>query len=751
MIPNLNGWARCARATLLPILLVFAQAFGCRLAPAQPAVYDFVHISGRISPGSADGTNGDARFWLPEGIAADPAGNLFVTDAENGTVREITKTGTNWITRTLAGVAGSLGSADGTNTDARFGWPSGIAADRNGNLFAADTQNFTIRMLTRVGTNWVVRTIAGLAGAAGTADGTNQDIRFTVPTSVAVDTDGNLFIADYHFLRKLMPVGNDWVSSTLTITNFTVEHFNCVSVDTPGALYVAGSYDVGNDAPHTVLARLEQTGTNWAGVELPSPPFDNRGLFQITAGTNKTAFVSSWRYQVIWQVAWTGSNWVWSSVAGTPWVTGSVDGTNSDALFNGPVGMVVMTNGNLFVCDEANNTVRDIALVGTDWVTTTIAGLPPNPVSADGTNDLALFSQPFGLAVDSTGTVYTADSGAHAIRLTRNVGGDWVTQTIAGLLGQSGSADGANSDARLNFPAGIVASPTGVLYIVDSGNNTIRKLEPIGSDWITTTIAGLAGSTNWQDGTNTDIRFQGPWGIAMDSWGSLYVTERSHGSIRKLMQIGTNWVSSTLATGAGPLMILPPSDVAVGADGTIYFADEFGRLDQLQPVGASWVLNIVSSEPVFGSIALDHNGSFFFTGYGVQELVRVGTNWVSRTLGGPFSPIDFSGSIPVLQALALGPHGDLYVADGNALWLGIRRPVAATAPVVQAPVLSNGVVTCSWTSTPGLAYQLQSCSDLSAAAWTNLGNPLVATNGIVATTDAAASNTQRFYRVVLLP
>ncbi len=746
MITNLKGFTRW-----LLVLLLLVQALAYRALHAQPAVYQFVTIGGRISPGSADGTNGNARFWLPSGIAADATGNVFVADAGNGTLRELTKAGTNWTTRTLAGLARSPGSADGTNTGARFGSPCGVAVDPSGNVFVADVQNATIRMLTPVGTNWVVSTIAGLAGDSASVDGTNQDIRFTWPTSVTLDPAGNLFIADYHQLRKLTHVGNDWISSTLTTTNFGVGNVNCVSMDAAGTLYVAGSYDIGNDGSYSVFARFEQSGTSWAGVELPRPPFGNRGLFQIAAGPNNTAFVSTWEHQVVWQIAWTGSNWVWSSVAGTlgtPYDTGSADGTNSVALFNGPAGMVVATNGDLFVCDELNNTVRDIARMGADWVTTTIAGVAPNLASADGTNGQALFSQPCGLAVDSGGNVYTADSGAHAIRLTRNIGGNWVTRTIAGLLGQPGSADGTNNDARLNFPMGIVAAPTGVLYVVDRGNHTIRKMEPTGNNWITTTIAGLAGATGSQDGTNTYIRFQWPSGIALDAAGSLYVTEGP--SIRKLVEIGTNWVSSTLASGPWPNL----DAVAVGADGTIYFTDDFGALHELKRVGTNWVSDVLSYSAFFESIALDHYGNIFFTDPEknlVGELVHVGTNLVARSLGGCLEPIDVSGATPSGQALALGPGGDLYLADGNALWRGIRQAVTAPAPLVHDLVVSNGIVTCSWASTSGLSYQLQYCNELSVGAWMNLGNPIAATYGIIATTDAAVSNTQRFYRVVLLP
>ena len=97
----------------------------------------------------------------------------------------------------LAGLAGSPGSADGTNSAARFNGPDGVAVDSAGNVYVADAFNDTIRKVTPVGTNWVVTTLAGLAGHAGSADGTNSAARFNYPAGVAVDSAGNLYVADY--------------------------------------------------------------------------------------------------------------------------------------------------------------------------------------------------------------------------------------------------------------------------------------------------------------------------------------------------------------------------------------------------------------------------------------------------------------------------------------------------------------------------------------------------------------------------
>src|SRR5207247_2211627 len=136
------------------------------------------------NPGYADGTGSDARFNQPRAVAVDSAGNVYVADADNSTIRKVTPT---HMVTTLAGLAGSSGSADGTGSTARFNAPSGVAVDSSDNIYVADSNNSTIRKATPGG---VVTTLAGLAGSSGSADGTGSAARFFHPRGVAVDSAG---------------------------------------------------------------------------------------------------------------------------------------------------------------------------------------------------------------------------------------------------------------------------------------------------------------------------------------------------------------------------------------------------------------------------------------------------------------------------------------------------------------------------------------------------------------------------------
>jgi sugar lactone lactonase YvrE len=340
---------------------------------------------------------------------------------------------------TVAGLAGMSGSSDGTNSDARFYFPAGLTVDGAGNLFVSEILNHTIRKISFVGTNAVVSTIAGLAGISGPADGTNSDARFDHPNDIALDSSGAVFVADHYnqTIRKVTPLGTNWVVTT---------------------------------------------------------------------------------------------------IAGSVYVRDHSDGTNGDAHFYSPTGVAVDSAGRLFITDTANFTIREAVLMGTNWVVSTAAGLALDYGFQDGANDSALFDYPYGITVNSQGVLYVADWGNHAIREVKASGPDWVVNTIAGLSGTIGSADGTGTKAKFNFPNGIAADPEGFLYVTDQSNDTIRRLTPpasAGGNWSVSTIGGLVLQSGSADGSGSNARFYRPWGIALDRAGNLFAADYLNHTIRK--------------------------------------------------------------------------------------------------------------------------------------------------------------------------------------------------------------------------
>lgn len=258
-----------------------------------------------------------------------------------------------------------------------------------------------------------------------------------------------------------------------------------------------------------------------------------------------------------------------STIAGSAGSYGSNDGIGTAATFSLPYG--ITTDGtNLYVADSQNRKIRKIVIAS--GMVSTLAGSGTSG-SADGTGTSATFSYPRGITTDGT-NLYVADSGGNTIRKIEIATG--IVTTIAGSAGVSGSADGVGTAARLSGPYGITTDGTN-LYVADSGNNTIRKIEI--ATGVVTTIAGTPLSPGSTDGTGSTARFYRPLGITTDG-ASLYVSDSNNYTIRKVV-IATGTVTtlagsvgtfgSTDGTGAAAKFNLP---CGITTDGTsLYVAD----------------------------------------------------------------------------------------------------------------------------------------------------------------------------------
>ena len=271
----------------------------------------------------------------------------------------------------------------------------------------------------------------------------------------------------------------------------------------------------------------------------------------------------------------------WRTLAGYPGAPGTNDGPGIAARFSqssSKMGVASDSGGNVYVADTGNHTIRKINPAG---LVTTLAGQPGIPGYQNGVGTAALFNEPSGLAVAASGDLFVADSGNSVIRRISATG---LTSTYAGKPNQAGYKDGGIGVALFNSPLSLALDTNGTLYVADTGNSVVRKISPTGE---VTTLAGQPGSHGDLDGFGTNALFDVPWGLAIDAQGNVFVTQSGvdsgSGALRKISPAGE---VSTLPWSVAPVgNLTAPIGVAIAADGTIYVADSVGTVHKVSAKG----------------------------------------------------------------------------------------------------------------------------------------------------------------------
>lgn len=323
------------------------------------------------------------------------------------------------IVDTLAG--GSQGFADGTGAAARFDTPRGLAVDSNGNLYVADSANHRVRKVTPTGE---VTTIAGSVQGFADDDGTQGLLN--APEGLAISPDGKaLWIADTgnHAIRRV-----DLENAAHAVTTF--------AGGTQGYMEGTGE-DAQFDAP--VGLAVDATGQVWVADT------GNHALRQITAGGEV------------------------STVAGG--TAGYIDTTYPGVRFQGLTDLALNAAGLPFVADAGNHVIRRIAL--TSAAVETLAG-DGSVGTLDAGGDNARFSNPCGMAFDTNGNLLVADRANHRLRLVTSAG---VVTTLAGDV--AGTIEGSVTSARFNEPSDVAVTSAGVIYVADTLNHRIRVIKGI--------------------------------------------------------------------------------------------------------------------------------------------------------------------------------------------------------------------------------------------------------------------------------
>jgi sugar lactone lactonase YvrE len=409
-------------------------------------------LAGTGFMGSTDGIGTSAQFSYPSGIAVDNVGNVYVADTGNFTIRKITPNG---MVSTLAGMAGMKGSIDGLGPAARFQSVGDVAIDGSGALIVADMANNAIR---RISPDGVVTTIAGVLPKRGSGDGAALTSQFNSPSGIARDTAGNTYLTDTgnYTIRKLSSGGDvsTFAGKAGTYgaqdglgTAATFTSPKSISLDPQGSIYVADL---------SLIRKVSSAGEVkfFADAGAVRRPGGARGAptFSISRDIQSMAFDNRSQLYAVDSV---DANVTKVSSTGT---FAAIDcGANCV-----PQSIASDTVSNLFVASKG--TIRRISA---DGVAAIVAGSVPNstfPLGGwkDGTGADALFSDNMrSLAVDNSGNIFVCDTGNHVIRKITPSG---AVTTIAGKAGIAGTTLGP-LPGLLNAPKGIVIDNAGNLYV----------------------------------------------------------------------------------------------------------------------------------------------------------------------------------------------------------------------------------------------------------------------------------------------
>ena len=660
-------------------------------------------------------TSADLRF--PSDVAVDSAGNLYIADSGNFRIRRVDPMGT--IT-TIAGTGEAGFSGDGgLAVAAELGYLLAVSADDAGNVYIiSETNDHRVR---RVDPSGIITTVAGTGKAGFSGDGgRGGSAQLNGPRSVAADGAGNLYIADTgnNRVRRVDPSG---IVTTIAGTGepgfsgdggpaaeAMLNGPTGVVVDDTGNLYVA---DWGNKS----VRRVDASGT----ISTVADPSDSAGVSAVDRAGN--LYFSVWPH-LVRRMDPSGAI---VTVAGTRFFhtwRGGFSGDGGPAVaaeLHYPQGLAVDGVGNLYIADQENFRIRRVDTLGT---ITTVAGRWDR--GFDGPERL---NQPHDVAVGAAGNIYIADRGNNCIR---RMDSSRIITAVAGTCsdgGGFGGDDGPSVAARLSLPSGVAVAGPGTLYIADTENQRIRRVDASG------TITTVAGSGEYgysgDNGPATQAQFKRPEGLAVDSAGNLYIADRENNRIRRVDPSGN--ITSVAGAGqpgfkgdGGPATeahLDNPSDVAADSAGSLFVADRGNnRIRRVDPSGKITTIAGTGAGGHSGDggpaaaadlndpigVAVDSLGNLYIANW--NRIRRVDLSGTITTIAG-IGERGHSGdggpaNLARLNApsdMAVDGHGNIYIADsGNnriRLLTPSSPPITLRAPtILTAMAVSSSRVKLTW-------------------------------------------------------
>ncbi|HTU36077.1 MAG TPA: hypothetical protein VMF66_19920 [Candidatus Acidoferrum sp.] len=655
---------------------------------------------GVLGAASAGGFSGDggpanaAALNRPQGVVYDPSGNLYIADKQNNRIRKVTTDGT--IT-TFAGngKAGFTGDG-GLAITASLNLPDALAMDGAGNLYVNDALNYRIRKITPQG---IISTIAG-DGTPGSISSANCASTGLYVEGIAADGQGNLYMAEFRAnrVRKIAPSGLISLVAGTGCPGFSGDGTSAltaqlafpagVAVDAGGNVYIA---DTGNEhirkVANGIIMSIAGNDPNNGGFSGDGGPATRAGLwnpFGISVSASGDIYFAD---RDNFRIRHIDPQGVITTLAGNGRLLTSED--NAPAIYApllDPFGVSVDNSGDLLVADSDNNLIRKVSAAGT---LTTIAGNGAAQYTGDdGPATQASFFSPLSASPDVLGNIYIADAGDAAVRRinpngtiatiaggTTSVSLTAPAQAIADASGNRYIADffggtvtivkpdGSSSIllSGLANPAGLALDSAGNLYFSEFGKGRVQKIGATGGPTIVAGGGQLQGAAA-DGGPAKNAQLAGPAGLAFDAANNLYFADARANLVRK---VGADGNISTVAgngrqsySGDGGLATSAslnfPWGVAVDKrSGAIYIADALNnRIRELLPVAPTFTpsinnisLSAISNGSIGDAVSLGLNSSLT----GLIYAVSTAESWVV------LSPAD--GAMPASLSIRADPTG----------------------------------------------------------------------------------------------
>ena len=576
------------------LLLILVFAFTA--ASAQITYYNINSVAGNGSAGySGDyNPNDSVLFDTPHAVAVDDAGNIYIADTYNNRIRKKNISTGKVSTIAGTGIAGFSGD-NGLAVLAMINNPTGIALDTAGNIYIADQGNNRIRKIN-IATG-KINTAAGNGVVGYSGDGAAATLaKLNSPTALALDSTGNIYIADYsnHCIRKVTKAtgkittiagtGNAGYSGDAAAANLAeLNNPGGVAVDDIGNVFVAdqGNYVIRKISAATgnisTFAGTGSQGFSGDGAAATSADLDSPSGVAVDTSGNVYITELGNRVRIV-----TIANGNINTVAGTGTANYSGDGSLSvSAEINSPFSSFVAENGDLYIADTYNYCIRKVK--ASDGKISTVAGEGgTSGYLGDALQSrVAALNYQSAVISDAAGNIYMVDQANNRIRKINSATGYMSTVAGTGNPGLAGDG-GLATLADLDGPTGIAVDAAGNLYITDSNNHIVRKVNA--SDGKINTIGGTAGLSGFSgDGALATVaKFDTPTGIALDANGNIFIADLSNNRIRKI-DAGTGNISTFAGSGtagfsgdgaaANLAKLNGPSAIAIDANGDVYIAD----------------------------------------------------------------------------------------------------------------------------------------------------------------------------------